>query len=1120
MAVLPAPSANAVEQAPRESSSVAPAQRDELLGRGWQESGDRLWTTSGDQDGLRLLVAEAKTGYTWRTAATLSVPGVQTDQWIGNACVTGSGRKAVVVYAPRTFTNDEQLATRGGFTAVVDLTSGAVTRLPIRTSLAYFNPGCGAGETAALTQEGDIDLGKTGVTLLDTTSNALGQRTELKTQVTSATPVDGGFVVADSAGVLRVNHDGSKRRVVQNTGGVPRQLRADADGGVVYVDADNGQDRVRRAVVSSTADPATAATTLATGPSGEVALARGLGGKVFITGATTKVESLPAPVRKLDVPAGSEVSTSGDAAITAVETKRPQIWEAKSAADQLRIRTKNLRSGKDVGFVVDPAATLTPRWDETVDPNRVCSVPRNDPGVQVYQPKPKQVEWAADMAVSGHLDVRREPNWNNNGISFAYTPQEQLMFPRAGLTGGGQVPAQILLGVLGQESNLWQADRRTIAGQFGNPLVGNYYGTDIYNKDANGNPITGDDWDIRWDKADCGYGPSQMTDGMRLPGKPKPDKPNDPPLSEARQYAIGTDYAANVAAGLQLLEIKWNELQAAGMRLNDNNPARIENWFYTVWAYNSGFHRQGESGANGAWGLGWLNNPANPRYPARQPFGLDPHDFAKPQKWPYPEKVFGFAAYPPSGYEGPGQEIAFFRAAWWGGTDNPQNPNAPGTPNANKRLAWPPANQFCTASNQCQPNTKITPTAPEVRDEPAGPCAHTNTAGQTDLKCWVHEASVWRNPCGIECGHEYMRYDWAKTDQRAEPINAVSYPAACTNDGISDQAMVVDDVKEAVKPVSVKACKIRKNSEGATFSLDFGGKSGNDASGRIDLHQSGGGYGAHFWYGHTRPDTEEGRKLAINATWKFPAIDGLAKVKVHIPDHLANAKVDYVVDTATGPRTVPVDQRGTFNRWVTLGTFPFFNAPTVHLSTIKAGSDGFNQVAFDAVALEPEITSGGGSDLFQAQIKQDDNPFCLMLKDNNPKDNALVEGRPCNAWTEGYWTFKYINQIEPEIPDGPDTLVLIKDTASGLCLVPVEPDRPTEGGAVHELACNADDTAQRWVIRGFSPTAQDDIEILQHYRSRQSLRLTLPTGESNLSAELGWAPARWQDGKTFLWDFQ
>src|SRR5689334_18810381 len=59
----------------------------------------------GDQDAFHLLVASDRDGYAWRTVASLSEPGVETDRWIGNVCVTGSGDRAVVVYAPRAWTN-------------------------------------------------------------------------------------------------------------------------------------------------------------------------------------------------------------------------------------------------------------------------------------------------------------------------------------------------------------------------------------------------------------------------------------------------------------------------------------------------------------------------------------------------------------------------------------------------------------------------------------------------------------------------------------------------------------------------------------------------------------------------------------------------------------------------------------------------------------------------------------------------------------------------------------------------------------------------------------------------------------------------------------------------------
>ncbi|CAM5541134.1 hypothetical protein STANM309S_00909 [Streptomyces tanashiensis] len=87
--------------------AVAPADRSALLGRGHAKSTDTAFTTSGDGTGFHLLVADEKNGYAWKTAATLSEPGFEADTWIGNACLTASGKRAAVAYAPRTFTRQD-----------------------------------------------------------------------------------------------------------------------------------------------------------------------------------------------------------------------------------------------------------------------------------------------------------------------------------------------------------------------------------------------------------------------------------------------------------------------------------------------------------------------------------------------------------------------------------------------------------------------------------------------------------------------------------------------------------------------------------------------------------------------------------------------------------------------------------------------------------------------------------------------------------------------------------------------------------------------------------------------------------------------------------------------------
>ncbi|WP_436842299.1 hypothetical protein [Streptomyces cyaneofuscatus] len=125
-----------------------------VLGGDYRKSGDVAWTTSGDAQGFHVMTARESEGYAGKTTASLTEPGFDADQWIGNACVTASGDHTVVVYAPRTFTNERTArgAGRGGFTAVVELASGSVTKLPLMTSLSYYNPGCGADKTAVLTQ--------------------------------------------------------------------------------------------------------------------------------------------------------------------------------------------------------------------------------------------------------------------------------------------------------------------------------------------------------------------------------------------------------------------------------------------------------------------------------------------------------------------------------------------------------------------------------------------------------------------------------------------------------------------------------------------------------------------------------------------------------------------------------------------------------------------------------------------------------------------------------------------------------------------------------------------------------------------------------------------------------
>lgn len=954
--------------------AVPSSERPGLLGSGSDTSGDVALATSGDADGFHVLVADARDGYRWRVAATLSEPGWEADAWIGNVCVTGSGRRAVVVYAPRTFTNKAQLFDRGGFTAVVDLGTGTVTKLPVLTTLAYFNPSCGAGEDALLTQAGDEDLGRTRLIRLDAAAHRLGGRVEVPGQLTSAVPTGNGQIVAADAGALvTVGADGT-RRVLARTAGVPFKLAADADGGVSYLER-SGADRAaaKRVQLASRR-----VASLANGPLTQLDISSGLGGQVYVTGSgTPSGTGSTAHVRVVRAPVGSRISSRGRLAVSSVvhsDQADPRTPTARAgAARPVSIGATSLPTGRQVTFAADPADASGPAGTARsaaaiasgraaspalvsargpaagpaasavavtplASPNgpadladRYCSVPRNDPANQAMQPKPRQVEWAVDQAVRGVLTVSRPANWKNLGMP-AYTPQG--LFPSLALAGGGYVPAQIMLGVAAQESNLWEAARFAVPGVTANPLIGNYYGLPLYNS------TEADDWDINWANADCGYGVTQVTDGMRLAGH---EKPGETAMPYQTQRAVALDFAANVAAGVRILQSKWNETRTAGLMINNGDSSKIENWFYAVWAYNSGYHADAHDGS--PWGVGWGNNPANPHYPAnRMPFLDGPtgqgqySDAAHPQDWPYPEKVIGWAGHPVEVLEAPDTLVSGFRPAWWNG-DAITGP-------LNRAAAEPPHNQFCDASNNCVYGASYTPNAPDVIGEPAGPCAHTDSAGRYDLRCWYHVPSTWKSDCSYSCGNELLRFDPGYAYQ----ADGTAYPPSCDLSGLPSNAQVIDDVPDGTP--SIRPDCGRPWTNAGSFTLSYPDDGTGHYPGKIDTHQLGAGFGGHFWFTHTRATPA---KLYVTGTWQFSQRQtGFARLIVALPDHGAQAtQARYVVTTKHGSRISVVGQPGTGNRWVNLGVFEFDNAPTVTLSNYSPTGDGTQDIAFDAMALVP-----------------------------------------------------------------------------------------------------------------------------------------------------------------------
>lgn len=958
LAVLPSEPVGAAENPPvaagaqdaRPDPTSASDEKD-VLPRDWRGSGDRLWTLRGDDTGAHLLVADQDRAYAWRTAATLSEPGIETSQWIGNACLTESGRRAVVTYAPREWSNQGSLMLRGGFVAVVDLTTGDVAKLPVRSSLAYFSPGCGEGERAVLTQarltEESGGASQTRLLVVDAGSAAVVDELERPGQVTSAVPVAGGVVAARGRELVRLGAGGRDKRLAVATT-VPAFLSVDADGDVVYLSGTERSNAVSRVPAAGGVRP----TELASSRGSWLGVDTGTGGRVFVLDpAAGGARALGQGVAVVPTSVRSEVSSTGDTVL------EPRSRTAPTSAAQaggslrtevvaqaelgeptpIRLTARVLETGRTIDFALTPGLRPARRYVEgrqsgsdstgstalttgsvsgTVDPDASCSVPRNDPRSQVYQPTARQVEWAVDQAIVNNLKTARPANWKQSGLP-SWTPQ--VMFPSRSLNGGGRVPAQVLLGILAQESNLWQASNHAKPGVMGNPLVGNFYGRDIYSNDDE----TVDPWLIRWSDADCGYGLGQVTDGMRKAGFARP---GEQLMTPTEQRAVALDYQTNIAKALTMLQDKWNQTKAAGLVHNNADPAKIENWTFAIWAYNSGFYA--DQGNGQPWGVGWLNNPANPIYvPNRGLFNAYPTDPLTPNHWPYQERVIGWAAYPIVTPDGAG-----YRAAWW-------------VSNAARNAAQPPNDIFCSSLNDCDFGQLYQPNAPEVDGAGPTPCAHKNAAGQYDLKCWWHTATSYNNCASGYCGNELKRFN----ETYPEQPDGTYYPPSCTTDGLPPGSWVVDDVPESAAS-GRPGCGHPWTDRG-TFSMRLASESA-----RVDLHQIGAGFGGHFWFNHSRTAADEGGRLEATGTWRFDtSLDQWARVLVHMPDHGAHTQqAAYRVALGNGVvKTRYALQRTRANQWVSLGVMRFNGVPEISLSSTTFDGTGSDDVAWDAVAIQP-----------------------------------------------------------------------------------------------------------------------------------------------------------------------
>ncbi|WP_091314074.1 RHS repeat-associated core domain-containing protein [Amycolatopsis tolypomycina] len=940
--------------APAGAAPVRPAAapRPGDFGPGAASSADVAVDGWGDARGYHLELGRESSGFAWHEVALLHPAGLDDSSWTGYQCVSGTGRYAAVAVLPLSAVTSQAARDHGAVAYAVDLSSGAVRPLASGVGLKYFSPGCGTGDQAVFTLDVGANDENTRLVTANLATGKVDGSTTVPGQVTSAVPTATGIVGVAGSRLVSVPAMG-KPAVITSVTGAAYDLRPAADGGVSFLHAAPGAK-----TATAVHEHAGAVTTLGSGDLTRLHLFQGRSGHAVLAGAarTSAAALAGAGVRAVEDAGLSRAATGssldGDALLG------PDPAAQNPAPVLLSTTTGTVLTRAVAGSTAPPSTTLpgytaaegtaahrpqpgylVPHADAapahggggatataaTTAQTPTCAVAPLDTAKQVMQPNPAQVDWAVQLAEQGLLTgsaYTRPAGFDNLGLA-AYAPNNDFpLIPLAHPAGASNtVPRSIFEGIMAQESNWSQASWHAPAGTAGDPLIASYYGAG------------GDIRSINYAASDCGYGISQVTDGMHV---------GDTSLSAHGQIKVAVDYQENIAAGLQILETTWNQLYSAGIIANNGDPADLENWYFAAWAYNSGIQPNAANGnttgctpgpsctgPDGTWGLGWTNNPANLDYPPnRDPYLQDTYaDAAHPASWPYQERVLGWTANPLLRYG----SKAYAKPTYHGG---------------NTWVQPAPFTAMCDlAANHCDPN-------------------NTNTANPgashcmlNDFECWWHQPVTWIPTCATTCATSPYAVSGG-----SEPANPSQNPPTCNQDTskVPAGSIIVDD--EPSPPLNLQGCGNPNWSSNGTFTYTYGTNSAGDPIGAIDTHQAGTGLGGHILFTHTEDGSEP--DLVNTGTWT-PNLPSLQyyKIKLHIPGLGAEATdVVYTINPGGGvaPWKIRVNQAWNSEQWVTIGTFAMQNGGNVVLtnngSSVDRGGFGYSDfdVAFDAIAFVPQ----------------------------------------------------------------------------------------------------------------------------------------------------------------------
>jgi hypothetical protein len=919
--------------------------------------GDEVVAGVGQPDGYHLFVARSADKWAWKPLALLDPAGDNDQAWIGNTCVTGDGQTAVAVIAPWSASNSPAGLERGGIAYAVSLSTGRARILAAGVSMAYFNPGCGAGHDVALTSYLGNAEQATQVRRVNAATGAVASVSTLPGEFTSAVPASGSLLAAHGDALVRLS--GAHATKLATLPGAAFQLRPNRVGGVDLL-----------AATSATAGSAW----------------RYDAGSLRQLGAGS--------LAGLSPPVSSQQGTAVLVTPKSVKGAAPRLPEIVSPSGTVLRQAAKLPAAavsRITATAVGPAAIAraSARQSAAAAQTPACAVGRVDPAIQVPQPSNEQIDWAIQQAVANALPSR--PAGFDNLPGGAYSPDTDFQQPV--LVGGGNsvhVPALLVAGILAQESNFNQASWHSPPGTAGDPLIADYYGDG------------GSSAAITYSAADCGYGLGQITDIMNAGNS----------IGLTVQQRVAVDYTENIAAVVQHLANTWNQLASysPGITDNTNNPAWLENWYDTIWAYNSGVEPKDSAlglpanciapgpsctDSAGNWGLGWANNPINPVFkPGRPVFLSDSYaDAATPSEWPYQERVFGWMATPLLRYN-----------VTAGGTEAAYAP-------AGQYLQQPPVTTFCsTTVDHCNPS------------DPSKLYCQYQASGTLQYHCWWHGPVTFAGSCAGTTPATTCTADHPLSTTASEPSAPDPAPPVCDlntsqvpRSTAAGSTIVVTEESGSADPsgsdINVVGCTGTRNWTAAgSFSAAYATDSQGDPLGQVDFHQIGAGFGGHMYFTHTVPPAAAATNQVIG-TWR-PGISGTGfyQIKVFVPDEAAVADpAVYTVTTSNGTTGITINQNDYGNQWVSLGDFFLGSNAAVSLTNVTANGNDTSDLAFAAMAFipvhRPQLL------LIHGYTDNCSLPFNQGGSDSYPDDSTTTGYLTGNTTGNTHWTAADIKTV-------------------------------------------------------------------------------------------------------------